>query len=181
MCFAFASGPLAEPGLIAGQAKRAALEGDVLIACKNPLDLYERIASELARAGVSCAVRASVPFGETGFGRMFLALRRCLTVEPWDPALLTDVLLSPLSGTSKRNARELDARMRSNRLVAREECLSALRASSERFSLLEELASDPDADVLIGTFEDMVARMARCSEAYRAEQRAALKTLRGVL
>ncbi len=179
--FAFASGPLAEPGLIADQAKRAALEGDVLIACKNPLDLYERIASELARAGVSCAVRASVPFGETGFGRMFLALRRCLTVEPWDPALLTDVLLSPLSGTSKRNARELDARMRSNRLVAREECLSALRASSERFSLLEELASDPDADVLIGAFEDMVARMARCSEAYRAEQRAALKTLRGVL
>lgn len=179
--FAFASGPLAEPGLIADQVKHAVAEGNVLIACKNPLDLYKRIAFELACADILCAVRASVPFGETDFGRMFLALRRCLTVEPWDPALLTDVLLSPLSGVSKRDARDLDAHMRSNRLVAREGCLSALRAASERFSLLEELASDPDADVLIGAFEDAIARMGRCSEAYRAEQRAALKTLRGVL
>lgn len=176
--FAFPSGRLAEPGLVADVVAGALASGDVVVACKDPIDMFQRTQQRLAQQGADVCVSARKPFARTDFGRAYLAMFHCLHDDPWDAAMLTDVLLSPFSGLTQSDAFKADADVRADRIAERRSVLASLRAVSEPFSQLEELASDPDADVLIGVFEQMVQASAHRSPVWRAEQLSALSALR---
>ncbi len=176
--FAFPSGRTAEPGLVADILEEEAGGEDVVVVCKDPLDLCERTEARLVARGLSTSAQASKPFALTDFGRAFLALHRCLSEDPWDSSALADVLVSPFSGFSQSDAFAIDAAVRADRIASRGELLAELRASSELFSQMEELASDPEADVLIGVFEHLVQAAAYRSPAWRAEQLSAMAALR---
>ena len=176
--FAFPSGRLAEPGLIADLAIDAAQAGDVVVACKDPVDMFERTHRRLAQQGFAVHVQARKPFAQSDFGRAFLAMVRCLHSDPWDAPALSDVLYSPFAGFTQADALRIDAEVRANRVAAREDVLVQLRALSEPFSQLEEVASDPDADVLIGVFEQMTQAAMHKPQTWRSEQLAAMGTLR---
>lgn len=176
--FAFPSGRLAQPGLIADEVLSHAGAGDVVVVCKNPLAMMARVQGRLVAQGLRVCAQARKPFAQTDFGRAFLAMCRCLADDPWDAASLTDVLLSPFSGLSHAEAFEVDANVRKDRLASREGVFADLRIRSDLFSYMEELAADPEADVLIGAFEQKVQAMPHRSPAWRAEQLAAMGALR---
>lgn len=176
--FAFPSGRLAEPGLIADLAIDAAQAGDVVVACKDPIDIFERTHRRLAQLGLAVRVQARKPFSQSDFGRAFLAMVRCLHSDPWDASALSDVLYSPFAGFTQADALRIDAEVRANRVAAREDVLMQLRALSEPFSQLEEIASDPDADVLVGAFEHMAQSATHRPQTWRTEQLAAMGALR---
>ena len=176
--FAFPSGRLAQPGLIADEVLAHASAGDVVVVCKDPLAMLSSVQDRLVAQGLHVCAQARKPFAQTDFGCAFLAMRRLLAEVPWDGAALADVLISPFSGLLRTDAFKADAAVRANRLASREDVLADLRARSEQFSYLEELAGDPEADVLISAFEQMVQAMAHRSPAWRTEQLTAMKALR---
>lgn len=178
--FAYASGGYAQPGLIADIVRDCADQGTIFIASAKPLALYEAMAPRLAEEGICCEVSAKKPFSETAFGRAYLAMLRCLHGEPWSPDSLVDVLVSPFAGVGKADARDFAARIEQDRLANREDYLAAARVAYEAFSQLEELALDPDADILLGAFADAVSAHVGWSEAFRREQLAAIEALRRV-
>lgn len=175
--FGCPSGVLAQPGLIADFVEEYGEGVSVVVACKDPLDMFARLEPRLVESRC-LRVQGRKPFGETDFGRAFLGCYRCLHDDAWNAAFLTDVLLSSFAGVSRARAVEIDTLLRGDRLARRDDALQALRAESEAFSQLEELASDPDADVLIGAFEQRVQADVGSSSAWRAEQLAALGVLR---
>ena len=179
--FAFPSGRLAEPGLVADTVLECAQAGDVIVVCKDPLDLCTRTQQRLSAAGIRVCLQARKPFAQTDFGKAFLAMYHCLHDDPWDPAFLSDVALSPFAGFSQTDAFKIDASVRADRIAQRDDVLAQLRAQSEPFSQLEELASDCDADILIGLFEQTVQAAVHRSAAWRSEQLSAMKALREVM
>ena len=163
----------------AGAAQRAAeasLSGGphVVVACADPKDTFEAIAPALSRAGVSCALRASVPFARTDFGRALSALNRLSGDEGGAAARssadLSDVLHMPFSGVSVSQARRVDASLRGDRLADVADACATVRAADQVFSYLEEMAQDPEAGILAGAVEDAMRRMRGVSEGYRREQ-----------
>ncbi len=178
--FAFPSGRYAEPALINRQIVPFLARGNVLIASRDPLELFSSCCESLANAGAVCVLRTRVPFPQTDFGRAFYAVRAFLAVDEWKASDLADFLLSPLSGVSVSAAYAIDARVRGDRLVERESIVSELREKSRTFELLEEIVADPEADILLGAFEDVVASMAGRCEAWRREQLCAISALREV-
>ena len=179
--FAFPSGRLAEPGVVVDIVREYAHEGDVVVACKDPLKMYGQTEALLAGLGLRVSVQASKRFGRTDFGRTYLAMYHCLHDDSFNPAMLADALASPFSGVQRFRASEIDEKLRQNRLADYESECAGLRVESERFSQLEELASDPDADVLIGVFEQAVQAATWRSPAWRAEQLAAMGALKGAM
>ena len=194
--FAFPSGPTAWPkllcdivGELGGQASSDTAEeldeqapSTVVVACKDPLVLYERVADALRHNGYSCAVRARRPFALTDFGRAFFALQRFLAADEdaWRVADATDFLLSPFSGTSTGFAYDFDAQARGNRLVSREALREQMRGRVSNFERWEDLVSDPEASIVAGVIEDSIRRMAHRPEAWRREQLGAIAVLREV-
>ncbi len=197
--FGFPSGCYAEPALVcdcirelleAGVDGRAgAVDGapcdcgsapSVIVTAPDPLALFRHAEETLGAASVHVAVQAQVPFVQTDFGRAFLSLCHVVHDERWSPASLTDVLMSPFSGFTRAQALEADAAMRANRLATSDECLSALRAASDTFSQLEELATSPEADILVGVFEEIVHASCHRSDAWRSQQRSAIAALKSV-
>lgn len=176
--FAFPSGRLAEPGLVADEVVGLAGTGDVVVACADPIAVFDQVQARLAGRELRVCLQARRPFAQTDFGRAFFAMRRCLESDPWDRSALTDVLLSPFSGFAQGDAFKADAAVRADRVAARGDVLAELRRASELFSQLEELASDPEADVLLGVFEQLAQASAHRSPAWRAEQLAAMGVLR---
>lgn len=178
--FAYPAGKLAEPGLVADTVVECRKLGDVIVACKEPLDMGRRVQERLSAMGFQVRIQARNLFSQTDFGRTYLSLYRCLHDNPWDPAALADVVYSPFLGFSQADAFKIDASLRIDRIVKRDDALATLRSASELFSQLEELATDPDADVLVGVFEQLVQSLARRSVAWKSEQLAALASLREV-
>ncbi|WP_041690660.1 PD-(D/E)XK nuclease family protein [Eggerthella sp. YY7918] len=176
--FAFPSGCYARPRLLADLVDQLRGEGLVVFACKDPRETYQTLAPAFVRDGVTCAMRARIPFADTDFGRVFFALRRLIGDEEPQRADLTDILYSPLLGLSQSQVQKLDARLRGDRLVDLCAECALLRAENEVFSYLEDIASDPEATVLIGALEDRVRTMPGVSEAYRREQLGALALVR---
>ena len=184
--FGYPSGRYAQPGLVAdlvreaiGQrGETAGLSGDVVVTAKDPLALYKQIEQELARMGAVPCVQAQVPFTSTDFGRRFMALARTMNDETWSKEDLSDAVVPPFSGFGKAEALQVDKELRANRLAERDESLAALCAASDTFSQLEELASDPQADVLLGVFEQIAFSLPGRSEAWRIEQLAAASAVR---
>lgn len=147
-----------------------------LIACADPEALHAAIAPRLTEAGVACALEAAKSFPAIDFGRAFLACRDgCVD---GDREALVDFLLSPFSGITKRDAWDFDRRMRGDRLFDLDAGLRELCAKSDAFSRMSDLVLSPDADILIGSFEEQVRAMRGRSEAYRREQLGALAVLR---
>ena len=101
-------------------------------------------------------------------------------IECWNRADLADFLLSPFSGAPKGLAFELDARVRGDRTATREEVCELLRGGGGLFDVMEELARDPEANILAGVVEDEIRKMVRRPEAWRREQIAAVRALREV-
>ncbi len=180
--FAFPSGRLAQPGLIADEVLNLTQvsAGNVVVVCKDPLSVATCAEERLVAQGLHVCVQARTPFAQTDFGRAYLAMWACVNANPWQPAMLTDVLLSPFSGISQAEAFAIDKEVRGNRLAEREQVLGVLRAKSELFSQLEELAISPEADILLGVFEQMVQASAQHSPAWRNQQLAAMGVLRQV-
>lgn len=177
--FAFPSGRYAEPATLRDILCAEGHEG-AFVACKEPLSLFEKLAPALAEAGLSCAVRAGVPFAQTDFGRAMLSLRRFLVSDAWRSGDLADYLLSPFSGFSVEGAYSIDAQVRGNRLIDRESITASLREKSRLFEAMEDIATERDADILLGELEDAVRSMVKRPEAWRREQLAAMASLRDV-
>ena len=178
--FGFPSGRYAEPALVTRSIKPFLAKGNVLVASRDPLELFSSCCESLANAGAECVLRSRVPFSQTDFGRAFLSVRAFLASDDWNASDVADFLLSPLSGVSSAAAYAIDARVRGDRLVTREQVVSELRAESRVFELLEEIVSDPEADILLGALEDIVSSLTSRSEAWRREQLCAISALRKV-
>lgn len=177
--FGCASGRYAQPALVADIVRSLVAEGPVAITCVNPLEMYDFLARSLADEGVNCAVRARKPFVQTAFGSAFVSMFDCLFSDQWASALV-DVMLSPFSGVDASTAQKAESLLLNDRIAEKELYLSALRADFEEFSQLEELASDPDADILLGAFIDRAMARVGWSEAFRAEQIEAMSALRAM-
>ena len=168
----------------------------VVVAAKDPAALFGRVAPALVRQGRVVALRGQRRFVDTAFGRAICSLRRFLDegraggvshiqgygdiaatdVERWDRADLADWALSPFSGMTKKAAFKLDADMRADRTARRSDLCARLRGDDPIFAAMERLALQLDAQAA-GDLEAAVRRMTNRSEAWRAEQLAALRAL----
>ena len=169
----------------------------MVVAAKDPAVLFGRVAPALVRQGLAVALRGRRRFADTAFGRAICSLRRFLDegraggvshiqgygdiaatdVERWDRADLADWALSPFSGMTKKAAFKLDADMRADRTARRSDLCARLRGDNPAFAAMERLALQLDAQAA-GELEAAVRRMTNRSEAWRAEQLAALRALR---
>lgn len=168
----------------------------VVVAAKDPAALFGRVAPALVRQGHVVALRGRRRFMDTSFGRAICSLRRFLDdgqaggashiegygdiaatdVERWNRADLADWALSPFSGMTKKAAFKLDADMRADRTARRSNLCARLRADNPMFAAMERLALQLD-DQAAAELEAAVRRMTNRSEAWRAEQLAALRAL----
>ena len=149
-----------------------------VVTCKKPLSVYTQIENALSREGVLVSVQAQVPFSSTDFGRRFMALAGVIACEQWSKDDLSDSIIPPCSGIEADDAVRIDGALRADRLAQREQCLMALRQTSDMFSQFEELATDPEADILLGLFEQIAFKDPNRSDAWRAEQLSAASALR---
>lgn len=181
--FAFPSGRLAQPGLIADIATEQGEACSTVITCKDPLGLAGRIEARLVECGLGMRVQATKPFARTDFGRAFLACYRVANEDPWDPAVLADAAGSFFSGFAHADTVQIDQVLRGNRIAEKSQSVSHLRSESELFSKLFDLASEEQADVqpLLAAFEERVQAAVGQTGAWRAEQLAAIRRLRDVL
>ncbi len=178
--FAFPSGRYARPLLLVDSALAALAENAagvrgprVVLACKDPKATFAEVALALSRSGASCALRAHVPFSHTDFGRALEASRR-LSLGEASCEELIDLLHLPFSGVPAFQVRQLDARLRGDRLASVEEAYAAVRTASPMLSYLEEMAQDSEAFVLAGAVADELRGTPGVSEAYVCEQTYAL-------
>ena len=168
----------------------------VVVAAKDPAALFGRVAPVLVRQGHVVALRGRRRFVDTAFGRAICSLRRFLDdgqvggashiegygdiaatdVERWDRADLADWALSPFSGMTKKAAFKLDADLRADRTARRSDLCARLRGDNPTFPAMERLALQLD-DQAAAELEAAVRRMTNRSEAWRAEQLAALRAL----
>lgn len=168
----------------------------VVVAAKDPAVLFGRVAPTLVRQGHAVALRGRRRFADTAFGRAICSLRRFLDegqaggvshiegygdiaptdVERWDRADLADWALSPFSGMTRKAAFKLDADMRADRTARRSDLCARLRGDNPMFAAMERLALQLDAQAA-AELEAAVRRMTNRSEAWRAEQLAALRAL----
>lgn len=186
LSFGFPSGRYAQPGLVAdliGDSLAASATAgssaiDAIVACKDPLSLFKQLEHPLAAMGAVGCVQAQVPFSSTDFGRQFLSLCRVIDEEDWSKADLSDAARPPFSGLNGADALQADRELRANRLATKEGSLLGLSVASDTFSQLEDLASDPDADILLGVFEQIAFTSPGRSDAWRSEQLSAMAALR---
>lgn len=168
----------------------------VVVAAKDSAVLFGRVAPALVRQGHVVALRGRRRFVDTSFGRAICSLHRFLDdgqaggashiegygdiaatdVERWNRADLADWALSPFSGMTKKAAFKLDADMRADRTARRSNLCARLRADNPMFAAMERLALQLD-DQAAAELEAAVRRMTNRSEAWRAEQLAALRAL----
>lgn len=195
--FAFPSGRYARPLLLADlvrdlvfEARTAACAAPssengrpfVVVACADPKATFDAMSGALSRENVSCALRASVPFSRTDFGGALGALNRLSQgengMQSCEQSDLIDVLHMPFSGVSPKRARFIDAALRADRLASLEDACASVRASSQMFAYLEEMAQDPEAGILAGAVEDALRCLQGVSESYKHEQLGALAKAR---
>ena len=181
--FAFPAGGYAQPlllcDLIGEMLEGGCSEHGVVITARDPYAVYLSIAPAMARRSIPLAFEGGVSFASTDFGKALLHVRDIVGAEPC-AACCTDFLLNPFSGVSSDAAYAFDAWARADRLIAGEACVERIRALSPTFDYFEDLVSSPDASILSGVLEDRIRSMSGVSEAYRAEQLAALFAFRSM-
>jgi len=182
--FGFPSGRYAQPALVADLLREvASVQASngmvtVVVACKDPLSLYKQLEPALVCIGATGCVQAQVPFFQTDFGRQFMQLARVVHGDAWSKQDLSDAVRPPFSRISQTDALDIDCALRADRLAERDACLVRLSAESDTFSQLEEVVSDPNADILLGVFEQIAFTSTGRSDSWRAEQLAAVSAVR---
>ena len=131
--FVLPAGAYATARLVADEVLEMGATGGlpVVVAAKDPAGLFEGVAPRLAAAGLAVSVSARIPFGETVFGRAFLALAAFACGDEPAVAQASDFALSPFSGIAPRRACELDAAWRGDRTVDRDRILADLAQAGE--------------------------------------------------
>ncbi len=177
---ALPSGPYAQAQLlldVIADAFAGDAQARFVIAVRDPLALYERIAAPLQEAALSCSVQATLRFAETDFGRMVLSLRRAgASATSLDHAALADALANACANLRKDKAWFWDKRLRGDRLLGFANVADQVQQESPMLAALMEGALS----------EELVVRMLAslrgqgCSEAYVREQRAAAEALREI-
>lgn len=155
-------------------------KGKAVVLTKRPLELFERIAYSFACAGARCFVKGTRSFAETHIGKAFLSVFDIVHSEGLQRNAVYDYLLNPVSLVPLEDAHELAAFIRGDRIIGKDAVLSELRRASKPFEYLEELACDPEADVLMGCLEDLLLSALRDEDSLLEEQIAALGKMRSV-
>lgn len=188
--FLLPAGRYATPALVARTLVDAALteraaanqEGrqplPVYVSSREPLALFNEVADYLPHRGVEAAVSANLPFGQTGFGRAFLALVEFAWNSEPCATKAADFALSPFSGMSQRTAWALDAAWRGDRTLDRARIGADLRAASELLDSILPALETGNTDAALDALEAHVRRKGGVNEAYRAEQLAAIACAR---
>lgn len=175
--FVFPSGAYAQAAAIA-DALRALPDGcDVVVACDDPIGLFEKLVDALEPP---LFASAKLPFFRTAFGAAVKGLNRLSSDDAsWVPCLV-DVVGNPLLGFPEWRSQRLDAQLRADRLSDKGRVLSELRAESELFGRFEEVALDPEADVLLDSIRDGIRGQRRNGEHFEADQIAATYAFQSV-
>lgn len=187
--FAFPAGKYAQPQAIL-QVISDELEKDagaeVVVACSDPCGLHERLAPALSQRGITYSFQARKPLGDIALGALLLAFWAMDgDGVSWDKAALSTVLHSRLLGLRKDVVWRIDARLRGDRIVGKQEAFAMFLdgdlAIQERdaFLLFERFASDPfDREAAEGVRRHVgLLRNRGVEEGYVLEQYAALDAL----
>ncbi len=167
--FLFPAGPAATLPMIKDEteafctsAKQSGDRIDIAVGVPDPFAAYEALAPTFVEQGYTSAVRSSLPFTETMFGRAFVAALDVATGDPHWLAAATDFAYSVFSGMSERDAQYLDTTLRADRLTTHVRACDILRESSESFKLFESLLGD-DAFDSAQKLRDYVVRLTNTS------------------
>ncbi|WP_124060391.1 PD-(D/E)XK nuclease family protein [Gordonibacter sp. Marseille-P4307] len=175
--FLFPSGAYAQAGALADALRAFPSGSDVVVACNDPLGLFEKLVDAL---NVPLFASAGLPFFRSSFGSAIRGLNRLSSDDAsWAPCVV-DVVGNPLLGFPEWRSQKLDAQLRADRLSDRERVLSELRAESELFGRFEEIALDADADVLLDFIRDGIRGQRRRGEHFAADQIAATYAFQSV-
>ncbi len=179
--FAFPSGGYARARLLMRILDGHLGDGTAVITTKDPAGLFADLAPALLERDIPCAMQARVPFASTELGRVFFAVRRVVFDPEADKSLLSDFLFTSYSGLAPFNATAMDAAMRADRCKDAAACFESLRSTCRMLDVFEDLVQSPDADILLGVVEDWIEGLSGYDDAHRAQERAAVRTLRSVM
>lgn len=167
-----ATGAAAMPGLLLESIARDGDEAkSALVVSADPVGLLRVLGAPLSDAGFRVALRATVPWKATALGRAWECVRRLEEGSCHWLAAATDFAYNPLSGLDGRKVREINGRLRGNRLLSAADAADVLTAESRSYGTLALVARamargesvPPDAlDVLSGivgtAFSDALGR-----------------------
>ena len=182
--FAFPSGRYARPLLLADaisealETPRARFDAPrVIVACKSPKASFDELTPAFCKHGISAEVKDTRKFSQTDFGKALNISYKLVT--PAENSSISadefiDLLHIPFSEISPQLAREIDAKLRADRLLDVEVAYALSCEQSSVLSLLQEMAQDVQAFLVAGALEDMLYARIHLGEAYISEQIAAL-------
>ena len=151
----------------------------IALAAKEPRALFDAVAPALAEAGLSVAASYRKPLASTALGRAFLAARRVAAGSGpfWEREALGDLLRNAASALAKNRAWRVDARIRGDRLLAREELfgadgLLAAEGADGPWSRIDAIANGADGEGRAAALDAVAGtlRGAGAPEAFVREQ-----------
>lgn len=176
--FAFPAGGYAQPALLLDIVDEVIADGRAIVSARDPLGLYHRVAPALAERGLRCAGMGSKRFSMTAFGRAYLAMLDCLSVDqrPWDSSTLFDALSFPPLRHAWMRLWRGSAAVRGDRLSERDATIRRLGGDEGLLAVFLELVDTGSASSY-----EVIRRVLRSDSAsgdgWVAEQLAALDAL----
>lgn len=132
-----AAGAAAMPELLLETIARDGGKAEnTLVVSADPAGLLRVLGASLAAAGFQVALRGAVPWDATALGRAWECVRRLEEGSPHWLAAATDFAYNPLSGLDDRKAREINGRLRADRLLLAEDAAGILAAESRSYEAL---------------------------------------------
>ena len=133
-----AAGAAAMPGLLLDEIGRAGRAGarSVLVVGADPAELFGVLGAPLCTSGWAVALRCTAPWRATAFGRAWECARRLEEGSPHWLEAATDFAYNPFSGIAERKARDLNGRLRKDRLLTATDAAEILAGESDSFSAL---------------------------------------------
>ena len=133
-----AAGAAAMPGLLLDEIGRAGRAGtrSVLVVGADPAELFGVLGAPLCASGWAVALRGTAPWRATAFGRAWECARRLEEGSPHWLEAATDFAYNPFSGIAERKARDLNGRLRKDRLLTATDAAEILAGESDSFSAL---------------------------------------------
>ncbi len=126
------------PGLLLDEIGRAGRAGarSVLVVAADPAELFGVLGAPLCTSGWTVALRGTAPWRATAFGRAWECARRLEEGSPHWLEAATDFAYNPFSGIAERKARDLNGRLRKDRLLTATDAAEILAGESDSFSAL---------------------------------------------
>ncbi len=130
-----AAGAAAMPGLLLDEIGRAGRAGtrSVLVVGADPAELFGVLGAPLCASGWAVALRGTAPWRATAFGRAWECARRLEEGSPHWLEAATDFAYNPFSGIAERKARDLNGRLRKDRLLTATDAAEILAGESDSF------------------------------------------------